>query len=106
MAGTRIASISGLRGLVGDGLDPVVVVEFAAAYASQCEMGPIVVSHDARTSSSVLFPAVVAGVTATGRDALVAEATSTPTVGVLVTERGAVALVAASICASSSGEKG
>jgi phosphomannomutase len=90
VAGTRIASISGLRGLVGDGLDPVVVVEFAAAYASQCEVGPIVASHDARSSSSVLFPAVVAGVTATGRDALVAEATSTPTVGVLVTERGAV----------------
>ncbi len=42
MSETRIASISGLRGLVGDGLDPVIVVEFAAAYASQCEPGPIV----------------------------------------------------------------
>ena len=41
---TRIASISGLRGLVGNGLDPVVVVEFAAAYASQCEPGAIVLS--------------------------------------------------------------
>jgi phosphomannomutase len=41
-------------------------------------------------SASVLFPAVLSGVTATGRDALVAEATATPTVGVLVTERGAV----------------
>ena len=84
MSGTRIASISGLRGVVGDGLDPVVAVEFAAAYASQCEPGAIVISHDGRISSTVFFPAVVAGVTATGRDALLAGATATPTVGILV----------------------
>ena len=47
-AGTRIASISGLRGVVGDGLDPLVASEFAAAYASQCEPGPIAVGHDGR----------------------------------------------------------
>ena len=58
---TRIASISGLRGVVGDGLDPVVAVEFAAAYASQCEPGSIVISHDGRVSSNVFFPAVVSG---------------------------------------------
>ena len=28
---TRILSISGLRGIVGDGLDPLYVTEFAAA---------------------------------------------------------------------------
>jgi phosphomannomutase len=90
VSGTRIASISGLRGLVGDGLDPVVAVEFAAAYASQCEPGAVVVSHDGRISSSVFVPAVVAGVTATGRDALLVGATATPTVGILVRERQAV----------------
>ena len=89
MSGTRIASISGLRGVVGDGLDPVVAVEFAAAYASSCERGPIIVSHDGRISSTVFVPAVVAGVTATGRDALVAGAAATPTVGILVKERSA-----------------
>ena len=90
MSGTRIASISGLRGLVGNGLDPVVVVEFAAAYASQCEPGAIVVSHDARISAPVFFPAVISGVTSTGRDVIVAGASSTPTVGILVRERNAV----------------
>ena len=90
MSETRIASISGLRGLVGQGLDPVVMVEFAAAYASQCEPGAIVLSHDGRISSTVFFPAVLAGVTATGRDALVAGATSTPTVGIQVRVRNAV----------------
>ena len=77
--GTRIASISGLRGVVGDGLDPADVVEFAAAYASLCEPGPIVVGHDGRVSSSVFSAAVEAGVTATGHDVLLAGPTATPT---------------------------
>ncbi len=87
--GTRIASVSGLRGIVGDGLDPAGVVEFAAAYASDCEPGPIVVAHDGRASAPMFLHAVLAGVTATGREVLVAGATATPTVGVLVRERGA-----------------
>ena len=69
-SGTRIASVSGLRGVVGDGLDPAVAAEFAAAYASTCGAGPIVVGHDGRISAPVFVPAVLAGITATGRDAL------------------------------------
>lgn len=82
--GTRIASVSGLRGVVGDGIDPAVAAEFAAAYASECEPGPIVVSHDGRVSSGVFTAAVGAGVAATGHDVLLAGPTATPTVGVLV----------------------
>ncbi len=86
--GTRIASISGLRGVVGDGLDPATVVEFAAAYASLCEPGPIVVGHDGRVSSSVFAAAVEAGVTATGHDVIRVGPTATPTIGWLVREGG------------------
>jgi phosphomannomutase len=74
VSGTRIASVSGLRGVVGDGLDPAIVVEFAAAYASGCGRGPIVVGHDGRVSAPVFVPAVLAAVTATGRDVLLAGA--------------------------------
>jgi len=87
-SGTRIASISGLRGVVGDGIDPAVAVEFAAAYATECEPGPIVVSHDGRVSSAVFTAAVQAGVAATGHDVLQAGATATPTVGLLVRDLG------------------
>lgn len=87
-SGTRIASVSGLRGVVGDGIDPAVAVEFAAAYASECEPGPIVVSHDGRVSSAVFTAAVQAGINAAGHDVLLAGATATPTVGVLVRELG------------------
>jgi phosphomannomutase len=75
--------------VVGDGLDPVVAVEFAAAYAGSCEPGSIVISHDGRPSAHVFLPAMVAGVTATGQSALLAGATATPTVGILVRERRA-----------------
>lgn len=89
MAGTRIASISGLRGIVGDGLDPAAVVEFVAAYATGCGPGPIVVGHDGRSSAPVFVHAVLAGLTAAGRDVLLAGPAATPTIGVLVRDLGA-----------------
>jgi phosphomannomutase len=89
VAGTRIASVSGLRGVVGDGLDPAIVADFAAAYASGLEPGPIVVGHDGRVSAPVFLPAVLSAVTATGRDALLAGPVATPTLGRLVRDLGA-----------------
>jgi phosphomannomutase len=75
--------------VVGDGFDPAIAVEFTAAYASGCASGPIVVGHDGRVSADVFVPAVLAGVTATGRDALLVGATATPTLGRLVRDQGA-----------------
>ena len=86
---TRIASVSGLRGIVGDGIDPAVAAEFAAAYATGCGPGPIVVGHDGRATAPVFLPAVVAAILATGRDALVAGPVATPTLGRLVVDLGA-----------------
>jgi phosphomannomutase len=88
-SGTRIASISGLRGVVGDGIDPVVAAEFAAAYASEREAGPIVLGHDGRVSAPVFVAAVEAAVMATGHDVLVAGPAATPTIGVLVRDHSA-----------------
>lgn len=89
VSGTRIASVSGLRGIVGDGLDPVVAAEFAAAYAAGCRPGPIVVGHDGRVTAPVFGPAVTAAATAAGHDVLQAGPVSTPTLGGLVRDRGA-----------------
>jgi phosphomannomutase len=75
--------------VVGDGLDPSVTVEFAAAYAGLCKPGPIVVGHDGRASSPVFSAAVQASITATGHDVLFAGPTATPTIGWLVRELGA-----------------
>jgi phosphomannomutase len=87
-SGTRIASISGLRGVVGNGLDPATAAEFAAAYASACEPGPIAIGHDGRRSAAVFTAAVEAAVMATGHDALLLGPTATPTIGWLVRHSG------------------
>lgn len=89
VSGTRIASVSGLRGLVGDGLDPLVAAEFAAAYASACGPGEIVLGHDGRVSAHVFEAAVMSAVMATGRDVVRTGATATPTLGRLVRDRAA-----------------
>jgi phosphomannomutase len=78
-----------LRGIVGDGLDPASAVEFTAAYAAGRAAGPIVVGHDARASAPIFEHAVIAAITATGRDVLWAGATATPTLGRLVVDLGA-----------------
>jgi phosphomannomutase len=93
VAGTRIASVSGLRGIVGHGLDPASAVEFAAAYAAGCGPGAILVGHDGRASAPMFLHAVVAGVLATGRDAMIVGPVATPTLGRLVRERGAAGAI-------------
>jgi phosphomannomutase len=86
--GTRIASISGLRGVVGDGLDPATVAEFVAAYASRCDPDPIAIGHDGRLSAAVFAAAVEAAVRATGHDAILLGPVATPTIGCLVRDKG------------------
>ncbi|WP_152053597.1 phosphoglucosamine mutase [Tautonia marina] len=93
--GTRIASISGLRGIIGDGLDPVDVTAFAAAYAAEVvarsgkEAPTILVGHDGRRSAEMMLGAVLSGLSASGCHAQSLGPTPTPTVGFLVREQGA-----------------
>ena len=42
----RILSISGLRGIVGDGLDPEYVTHFAAALGTMCQGGTVVLARE------------------------------------------------------------
>ena len=81
---TRILSISGLRGIVGNGLDPVYVAQFAGAFGTLLSGGRIVVARDGRSTGPLLHHAVLAGLTATGCEVLDAGICSTPTCGVLV----------------------
>lgn len=85
----RILSISGLRGVVGDGLDPEFLVNFAAAMGTMCEGGTIVLSRDGRATGVMVKHAVMSALLATGCDVVDIDIASTPTCGVLVTELGA-----------------
>ncbi|MDA0833832.1 MAG: phosphoglucosamine mutase [Planctomycetota bacterium] len=80
----RILSISGLRGIIGDGLDPEYVVRFAAALGTWAEGKTVVVSRDGRSTGPMLQQAVFAGLLATGCRVIDAGIATTPTCGVLV----------------------
>jgi phosphomannomutase len=87
----RILSISGLRGIVGDGLSPDYIVTFAAAVGTWAKGGAVIVSHDGRPSGEMVRHAVFAGLTATGCQVLDAGIAATPTSGVIVRAREAAA---------------
>ncbi len=80
----RILSISGLRGIIGDGLDPGYVSHFAMALGTLFEGGVVVLARDGRSTGPVIQHAVLAGLMATGCRVIDAGIASTPTCGVLV----------------------
>ena len=87
-----IISVSGLRGIVGDTLTPEVAMRYVAAYAATLPPGAtIVVGRDGRTTGPMLRSAIIAAITATGRNVVDADVAATPTIGVLVRRLGAEA---------------
>jgi len=88
---TRILSISGLRGIVGDGLEPDYLSRFARAMGHMAHGGTVVISRDGRASGLMVREAVLAGLSAEGCQVLDAGIASTPTCGLLVRRLGAAA---------------
>lgn len=90
-----IKSISGIRGTIGghtgEGLSPVDVVKFTAAYAkiiaetTDCERKVIVVGRDARISGEMVEGLVVSTLCAMGFDVVNIGLASTPTTEMAVT---------------------
>lgn len=85
----RILSISGLRGIVGDGLDPNYVVHFAQALGILADRGTIVVGRDGRATGPMLKRAVLAGLESVGCRVIDIGIAATPTTGFLVHHLGA-----------------
>lgn len=83
--GQRILSISGLRGVIGDGLDPEYVTRFAASLGTVVDGGTVILSRDGRSTGEMLRHAVLSGLMATGCRVLDLGIASTPTCGVMVT---------------------
>ena len=89
MAKTLIASISGIRGIFGDGLDPDVLVRYAASYGRWCretsgEAPAVVVGRDARVTGPLCSHIVAGTLMATGCSVIDAGLASTPTVEMAV----------------------
>jgi phosphomannomutase len=87
----RILSISGLRGIVGDGLDANFVVKFAQALGILAARGTVVIGRDGRSTGSMLLHAVQCGLESVGCAVIDAGIVSTPTCGFLVRHFNAAA---------------
>jgi phosphomannomutase len=83
---TLMTSISGIRGIVGDGLDPVSLIKFTSAYADFIQKmvpigkGKIVVGRDARISGEMVSNIVTGTLLAKGIDVIEIGICATPTV--------------------------
>ncbi len=79
-----IKSVSGIRGIVGDGLDPKIILEFAAKFGElishkSTDKKKIIVGRDSRISGIALKNAVISGLLGVGIDVIDIDLTPTPT---------------------------
>ncbi|MCX8106586.1 MAG: phosphoglucosamine mutase, partial [Ignavibacterium album] len=77
---TLMVSISGIRGIVGDGLTPEVIVKYTSAYADFVEQGKVIVGRDARITGEMVNKIVTGTLLAKGLDAVDIGIVPTPTV--------------------------
>ena len=94
---TLMVSISGIRGIVGDGLDPNVIVNFTSAYADFTGKGKVIVGRDARVTGDMVNRIVTATLNAKGIDVIDIGICPTPTVQYTVktlNARGGIAISA------------
>lgn len=77
---TLMVSISGIRGIVGDGLTPDVIVKYTSAYADFVEHGKVIVGRDARISGEMVNKIVTGTLLAKGLDVVDIGIVPTPTV--------------------------
>jgi phosphomannomutase len=75
-----MAGVSGVRGVVGEGLTPEVLLGYAGTFAAGLGPGPIVFGRDSRPTGDALRHAVLAGLLGAGRTVLDLGIVPTPTV--------------------------
>lgn len=99
-----IASISGIRGVFGDGLDPAVLTRYSAAFGGWCrtqagnETPTVVVGRDGRTTGEICSRIVTATLQASGCNVIDAGLATTPTIamGVLESDADGAVILSAS----------
>ncbi|MFH0736127.1 MAG: phosphoglucosamine mutase [bacterium] len=77
---TLMVSVSGIRGIIGDGLEPEVLVKYTSAFADFCGQGKIVVGRDGRITGDMVKNIVFGTLMAKGNDVIDIGITPTPTV--------------------------
>jgi phosphomannomutase len=84
--GTLVVSISGMRGIVGDGLDPQSLIKYLNVYADFIGKGRVVVGRDSRITGEMVENIVSGTLMAKGIDVIEIGICPTPTVQFTVKE--------------------
>ena len=84
-----IISVAGLRGVIGEALNPDVAMRYAAAFSATAPPGLFVITRDSRPTGQMLANAIHAGLNATGRSTIDAGIAATPTLGILIRQHNA-----------------
>jgi len=79
-----IKSTSGIRGIIGTGLEPITATAYGAAFGTFLKKGRVVVGRDSRPSGSIIMPAVISGLLSVGLDVIDIGIVPTPTVEIAV----------------------
>jgi phosphomannomutase len=87
--GTLMTSISGIRGIVGDGLEPEIIIKHIDAYAEFIGSGKVVIGRDARITGEMVNLIVTGTLLAKGIDVIDIGICPTPTVQFNVKELNA-----------------
>jgi phosphomannomutase len=94
---TLKVGVSGVRGIVGESLTPLLVAAFASSFGRYVGGGRVVIGRDTRPSGEMLEHAVVAGLLAVGCQPVILGIAPTPTVQMIVEEisaNGGIAITA------------
>ena len=78
--GTLMTSISGIRGIIGNGLEPETIVKYTNAYADFIGSGKVVIGRDARITGEMVNQITTGTLLAKGIDVIDIGICPTPTV--------------------------
>jgi len=85
-----IMSMSGIRGVVGESLDPRIALKTGMAFGQLLGKGPIIVGGDTRTSHDMVKYSVISGLVSVGCDVIDIGKVLTPTVQQMIRHHKAV----------------
>ncbi len=75
-----MVSVSGIRGIIGNGLEPKTIIKYVSAYSDFCGKGKIIIGTDGRISAPMVKSLVIGTLLAKGNDVEYIGVCPTPTV--------------------------
>jgi phosphomannomutase len=77
-------SVSGVRGVIGESMTPVLAAELGCAFGTYLNGGKVVIGRDSRPSGPMVESALVSGLLAAGCEVIVLDVASTPATALMV----------------------